>query len=482
MATQFKLPEISEGVESADVAEITVSVGDVIEADAVVLEVETEKAVVEIRCPHAGKITEIHVEQGQTIPIGEPVLTIEPADEPSEKDDKAEKVEEKPKSSPERSEEKSEKKQVEDKPVQKEQAKAEPEKAQPKKKEEPQDEEKQPSASQPATSSSAAARSSTPADTSDENEDNGEKDDDIPIPAGPATRRLARELGVDLHDVEGSGPGGRVTQEDVKFYVKTAMKSGGAAPAATAAPGRQIPALPDFSEFGEIERQKLSRLAQTSANQLSLSWQMIPHVTQHDLADITELETARKKFMDTSGKGGPKVTMTAAAVKAVVTMLKAFPEFNSSLDAQTNELVLKHYYHIGVAVDTEAGLVVPVIRDADHKTILQIAEELATLAQKARDRKLDMKEMQGGSFTITNLGGIGGTYFTPIVNYPEVAILGMSRSRWQMEVINGQPTPRLMLPLSLSYDHRVINGADAARFISRLSVLMSDAFRFLIET
>ncbi|MDA0835435.1 MAG: 2-oxo acid dehydrogenase subunit E2 [Planctomycetota bacterium] len=444
MAIQFKLPEISEGVESADVAEITVAVGDVIEAQHVVLEVETEKAVVEIRCPHAGKITEILVKQGQTIPIGEPLLSIEPAGAPAEK----------PAAPPQPAPAETPK---ESKPA--------PEPAPPK--------------TTAAQTAPQPARTSAPPPAT-KTDDNGEKDQ-LPIPAGPATRRLARVLGVDLHQVTGSGPGGRVTQEDVQKFVKVVMTSGGGNAAAPAA-GRSVPPLPDFSQFGAVERQKFSRLATTSANQLSLSWQMIPHVTQHDLADITELETARKKFMEASGKGGTKVTMTAAAVKAVVTMLKAFPQFNASYDSQSNELVLKHYYNIGVAVDTDAGLVVPVIRDADHKTILQIAEELASLAQKARDRKLDMKEMQGGSFTITNLGGIGGTYFTPIVNYPEVAILGMSRSRWQMEVINGQPTPRLMLPLSLSYDHRVINGADAARFISRLSVLMSDAFRFLIET
>ncbi|MEX1231532.1 MAG: 2-oxo acid dehydrogenase subunit E2 [Planctomycetaceae bacterium] len=476
MAIQFKLPEISEGVTSADVAEITVAVGDVIEADHVVLEVETEKAVVEIRCPHAGKITEILVEQGQSIPIGQPVLNIEPAGDEAESADKSDDSPPDSKEKGEKKEEKPSKTSGSEKPgEEKKDAASKPAETSTESSSDSPHPEAQKS---PAPSQPSAARSDEAVASDDK-----EGQDDLPIPAGPATRRLARELGVDLHLVRASGPGGRVTQEDVQNFVKAHMKSiGGDASVPSAPAGRTAPPLPDFSPFGEVERKKLSRLAQAAANNLSLAWQMIPHVTQHDLADITELETARKKFMDASGKGGPKVTMTAAAVKAIVTMLKVFPQFNASFDPQANELVLKHYYHIGVAVDTEAGLVVPVIRDADHKTILQIAEELATLAQKARDRKLDLKEMQGGSFTITNLGGIGGTYFTPIVNYPEVAILGMSRSRWQMEVINGQPTPRLLLPLSLSYDHRVINGADAARFVSRLSVLMSDAFRFLIET
>ena len=454
MATQFKLPEISEGVTSADVAEITVAVGDVIEAGHVVLEVETEKAVVEIRCPHAGKITEILVKPGDSIPIGAPLLNIEAgatAAAPSA-----------PTAAPPAQAAA---------PAPKPTAPSTPAPAAPPK-----------SAPTPVQPAPAATVATTPAPAPEPKTGGNGEGDGYPVPAGPATRRLARELGVDLHRVPATGPGGRVTQEDVQNFVKAQMAQV-AGNGASAAPSRgAAPPLPDFTVFGPVERQRLSRLAQTSATNLSLAWQLIPHVTQHDLADITELETARKRFMDFSGKGGPKVTMTAAAVKAIVTLLKAFPQFNASLDTQSNELVLKHYYHIGVAVDTESGLVVPVIRDCDHKTILQIAEELAVLAQKARDRKLDIKEMQGGTFTITNLGGIGGTAFTPIVNYPEVAILGMSRSRWQMEVIDGQPTPRLMLPLSLSYDHRVINGADAARFVSRLAVLMSDAFRFLIET
>jgi len=218
-----------------------------------------------------------------------------------------------------------------------------------------------------------------------------------------------------------------------------------------------------------------------AAEHLTQSWNVIPHVTQQDLADITDIELARKQFLQGTGKNGPKVTMTAIAVKAAVTALKAFPKFNSSLDPETMEIVYKDYFHIGIAVDTPNGLVVPVVRDADQKSLLEIASEVVELAVAARDRKLSMENMKGGTFTITNLGGIGGTGFTPIVSYPEVAILGMSRGQKELKLIDGELEERLMLPLSLSYDHRVVNGADAARFIVKLSALLSDPFTLLSE-
>ena len=227
----------------------------------------------------------------------------------------------------------------------------------------------------------------------------------------------------------------------------------------------------------------MNKLTRTAAANLSLSWSVVPHVTQHELADVTELEAARQRYSQSSAskEGGPRITMTVLAMKAVVTALKAFPKFNSSYDAATGEIVLKKYYNLGIAVDTEQGLMVPVVRSVDTKSVLQLAGELTELAQKARDRKLTLPEMQGGTFTITNLGGIGGTYFTPIVNYPDVAILGMSRTSHQQIVVDGKPQIRLMLPLSLSYDHRVINGADAARFIVKLSRLLSDPFQLMSE-
>lgn len=226
--------------------------------------------------------------------------------------------------------------------------------------------------------------------------------------------------------------------------------------------------MPDFSKFGPIEKQPMNKIFRTAASNLHAAWVTIPHVTQHDLADITELEAARKRYVK-ANPNAPKITMTAIIIKAVVGALKAYPAFNSSVDMQSGELIIKQYYHIGVAVDTPNGLVVPVIRNCDQKNILQVAAELGEIAGRARDRKLKTEDMQGGTFTITNLGGIGGTGFTPIVNYPEVAILGMSRTINQLVLENGQVSERMMLPLSMSYDHRAINGADAARFIVKLS-------------
>jgi pyruvate dehydrogenase E2 component (dihydrolipoamide acetyltransferase) len=239
------------------------------------------------------------------------------------------------------------------------------------------------------------------------------------------------------------------------------------------------PPLPDFSRFGPIERQALSKIGRVAAENLTVSWNVIPHVTQHDLADITDLEAARKRFGAGLGKNGPKVTMTAIVMKALSTCLQAFPKFNSSLDPITTEIVYKKYYNIGCAVDTEHGLVVPVIKDCDTKSIMQIAADLNSLAEKARDRKLPIDAMQGATCTVTNLGGIGGIGFTPIVNYPEVCILGMSRSQMQLKLSDGKVEERMMMPLSLSYDHRVINGADAARFLVALCNMLSDPFSLL---
>lgn len=308
------------------------------------------------------------------------------------------------------------------------------------------------------------------------------------VPAGPATRRLARELGVGLVEVKATGRGGRVTLDDVKGFVKaerTAIKTGGGS---TAARGGSIvnaftlPPLPDFAKFGEIEKKPVAKIRETIAKNLTVAWRTMPMVTQQDLADITDLEAGRKRIVESLPKGAPKITWTVLAVKAVVAALKEFPQFNSSYDMNAGEVILKKYYHIGIAVDTERGLVVPVIKDADKKSIRDIASEVVSLAEKARTGKLGLDEMRGGTFTITNLGGIGGTAFTPIVNYPEVAILGMSRSSMQAVVREGKIEARLMLPLSLTYDHRVVDGADGARFAGRLCQLFSDPMRLLMES
>ena len=420
MAIEFKADNLGDGVKSGDVAAIMVAVGDTIDADQIVMEIETDKAVLPLGCPHAGTVSQILVKKGQTIKPGQPVLMIEPSGAAAAalknggtKAGAAAAV-------------------------------AAPKPAAP-----------------AVTTAPVVPKSPLPA--------SGGRD--LPLPAGPATRRLARELGLNLANIPGTGTGGRITLEDV---ARAAAGSGGG--------GRVVePPLPDFSQYGPVDRQAFSKLQKVSATNLSLAWQIIPHVTQHDLSDITETEAARKRFVETAPKGSPKVTMTALAMKAAVACLKEFPHFNASYDTSRSEVVLKRYYNIGVAVDTPNGLVVPVIRNVDQKSVMQLAAELTELAGKARDRKLQVSEMQGGTFTITNLGGVGGTAFTPIVNYPEVAILGMSRSQKQLQLIDGEISERLMLPLSLSYDHRVINGADAARFTVKLAAMLSDAFRLLIE-
>lgn len=423
------MPEVDEGVTSVDLASLSVSEGDVIEAGATVAEVETEKAAADIDCPIGGKIVKIHANPGDAISVGAKFITIEESAPAAAK------------AAPDPT------------PAPAAQTAPTPAPATP--------------AAAPASAAVqvAAKPVAAVATTNDER---------IPAPAGPATRRLARQLGVDLHRISGSSSGGRITQEDVKAFVKSVMDGGASSGGGG---GYAPPPLPDFSKFGPTERQPMNKIARSAAANLSMCWNVIPHVTQQDLVDITELEAARKRHADIAKKlGTPKVTMTAIAMKVAAICLKEFPKFNSSLDPQTNELVLKQYFHIGCAVDTPNGLLVPVIKDVDQKSITEVAEALTDVAVRARDGGVKLSEMQGSCFTITNLGGIGGTSFSPIVNYPEVAILGMSRGRKELTLRDGQVEERLMLPLSLSYDHRVVNGADAARFTVRFGQLLSDHF------
>ncbi|MGE3176806.1 MAG: 2-oxo acid dehydrogenase subunit E2, partial [Vicinamibacterales bacterium] len=300
-------------------------------------------------------------------------------------------------------------------------------------------------------------------------------------PAAPSVRRLARELGVDINAVPGSGPEGRISIDDVKAHAKRLLtEPSRSGPPAAAAPAGEP--LPDFSRWGEVERQPLSGIRRKTAVHLSAAWQA-PHVTQHDSADITMLEETRKRYAKAAEGAGAPLTVTAIAVKVVAAALKRFPQFNASIDLANDALVLKKYVHVGVAVDTERGLLVPVLRDADRKNIQEIAQDLVQLSEKARSRKLTLEEMQGGSMTISNLGGIGGTAFTPIVNVPEVAILGMSRARYEpvYDKTSGQFAPRLMLPLSLSYDHRVIDGADGIRFLRWVVEAFEQPFTLLLQ-
>ncbi|MEZ6097726.1 MAG: 2-oxo acid dehydrogenase subunit E2 [Pirellulaceae bacterium] len=483
MATEFKLPELGEGVGSADVSRIYVSEGDAIEAEQNVMELETEKAVADLPCPHAGKVTNVQVSEGDTIKVGQTLLTIEENTAESEEESDGDQPQQEDVDAKDREE--SDKDEAEQRSAEEDDEKpAKPD-------EESEIEEQSDQQLKEKVGTEAAAETERQRDdtaTEDKAHEESEKEDERaegesaaavnrgagdgmrrPPPAGPATRRLARKLDVDLDDFQ-PPDGDRIRTEDV---VRAYVESGKAA-ALTTEP------LPDFTRFGPVEREPLNKIAKTAARRLSASWRTIPHVTQHGLADITQLESARRQHLEQAGDAAPKITLTSIAVKSSAGLLKEFPKFNASLDAESDELVLKKHYHIGVAVDTDHGLLVPVIRDADRKSIEQIAFELRAVADKARRRQLGKEDFEGGTFTISNQGGIGGGEFTPIVNYPEVAILGMGRARAELRMIEGQPAERLMLPLSVSYDHRVINGADAARFMDRLSRILADEFTLLI--
>jgi pyruvate dehydrogenase E2 component (dihydrolipoamide acetyltransferase) len=457
MSIEFKLPDLGENVEAGDVVNVLVAEGDEIRSEQNVLELETDKAVVELPCPHAGKVSKVHVKPGDKLKVGDRILTIEETAKPA-----------------------AEAKEAKAPPAAKAKKPAEKPAEKPAAKERPKREEAKP-----------AAEEIVKAET-EEREPSGEVEEELerpsrvrarapeganggapqPAPAGPATRRLARELGVDLHQVRGTGPSGRITQDDVKGFVRQVVAGGAVEIGA--------PPLPDFAQWGEVERQPLSGIRRKTAEAMSLAWRLVPHVTQFDTADITELEAARRRRLERR-KEEPKVTITVLAMKACAALLESYPRFNSSLDLEAGELVMKSYCHIGVAVDTPHGLLVPVVRDADRKGVLELAAEVADLASRARERKLELSEMRGASFTITNLGGIGGTAFTPIVNYPEVAILGLSRAREELVPRQGRTEVRLILPLSLSYDHRVIDGADGARFLRTLADMLSDPYSLLIE-
>nr|NIV38678.1 hypothetical protein [Anaerolineae bacterium] len=299
------------------------------------------------------------------------------------------------------------------------------------------------------------------------------------VHAGPAVRRIAREFGADLQQIQGSGPKGRILKEDVQAWVRKQLQSGASAPAGGGAGIPEVP-LPDFSQFGEVERQSMTKIQRLTAQGMHRSWLNVPHVTQFDEADITDLEAFRKDHKAEGEKRGVKMTLLPFLMKACAHALTTYPQFNVSLDMTNQQIIQKHYCHIGIAVDTPNGLVVPVIRDVDRKSIWQLAEEAQELAGKARDRKLTNNDMSGACFTITSLGGIGGTAFTPIVNSPEVAILGASKADMEPVWDGEQFQPRLMLPLSLSYDHRAINGADAARFTALLSKTLGDLRELLL--
>ena len=307
------------------------------------------------------------------------------------------------------------------------------------------------------------------------------RESEKPVPAAPSVRRLAREIGIDIAQVQGSGPGGRISGDDVKAFSRQLHTESEAPAAPAGSPPVPSPSLPDFSQWGETERQPMSKVRRITAERLSYSWSTIPHVTQFDRADITDLEGWRKQYGKKAEAAGGKLTPTAIILKVAAAALKIFPQFNASVDMAAGEVIYKKYCHIGVAVDTDRGLLVPVVRDVDQKNIIELAVELTQIAQRARERKLAPEDMQGGCFTISNLGGIGGTGFAPIINPPEVAILGVARGAHEPVFADGEFTPRMMLPLSLSYDHRLIDGADGARFLRWLAQALENPFLIALE-
>ncbi|MFP4705104.1 MAG: 2-oxo acid dehydrogenase subunit E2 [Spirochaetaceae bacterium] len=452
MLTEIKVPEISETVESGSVMSLLVKVGDVIEEGDSVLELETDKAAVEVPSPSGGKIAEILVSEGDEVAVGQAVMKLE-----TEAGTEEVPAEEAPAAAAP----------TEEAPAAERSADEE---------EEPPKEEQPPAAETTApqppagkTQQTPAAAAAAPVGKPAGEAAAAERPAGVPVPAAPSTRRLAREIGVNIEAVAGSGPGGRITVEDVKAHAKQMLAGGTAAGAAGAPAGAgaapQPAPLPDFSRFGETHREPMSNVRMITAENTTRSWQTIPHVTQFDSADVTGLEEFRQKFAKRVEKAGGKLTVTAMLLKIAARALETFPRFNASLDSRTNEIVYKHYVHIGVAVDTDRGLLVPVVRDVDKKSITDLALELADVAGRARSKKVKPEEMEGGNFTISNLGGIGGTAFTPVVLPPQAAILGVARSSWEPVYMDGQFQPRLTLPLSLSYDHRLIDGADGARFL-----------------
>ncbi len=424
MARAFVLPDLGEGLVEAEIVKVLVREGDVIAEDAPLLLVETDKATVEIPSPFSGRVERIHVHPNQTVHVGDVLVTFADGDGAAAQSSPAKEARGLG-SSP---------------------------------------------ASPPAPTTVAAT---------------------TPVPATPATRRLARELAVDLHAIRGSGSGGRVTDDDVRAAaagpgvassVQPAALPAERGPAKPLAPvGLEPPALPRFEQWGLVERQPLSHLRRTIAERMALSAALIPHVSHFDRADVTDLDALIKRSLDEGRERGVTLTLTAFLLKAVALALGEHPVFNASLDPAAGELILKRYCHVGVAVATERGLIVPVIRDVDTKPLLQVQRELAALAQRTREGKVALDDLRGGTFTVTNIGALGGTGALPIINYPEVAILGVARANPEPVVRNGQIVPRVMLPLTLTFDHRVADGADGARFARAIVGRLEAPERLLLE-
>ena len=462
MATDVTLPELGENIEAGDVAAVLVNPGDRVEKDAPLLELETDKAVVEVPSPDAGVVTAILVKAGDTISVGDPIASLEPDGAPAAGGllAAASGVTASPSAGAES---------------------AAPEPAAPAEPA-PAAAPSPPDAAPPASTAAPALEAVQPTPAPPVGAPAGAgmpaPEAVAAIPATPAVRRLAREIGVDITAVTGTGDGGRILLDDVKSTAKRLLQA--PAPAAAAAQSAAAP-LPDFSQWGPVEEEAMNAVRRVTASHLTAAWQIIPAVTQLDKADITDLEQLRKRYAPRAEAAGGKLTVTAILVKVVATALKVFPQFSASIDMARSTVVYKRYCHVGIAVDTDRGLLVPVIRDADRKNIVEIAAALGEISQRARARKLSPAEMAGGSFTISNLGGIGGSHFSPIINSPEVAILGVSRAETEPVWRDGAFVPRLRLPLSLTYDHRLIDGADGIRFLRWIIEALEQPLLLVLE-
>lgn len=480
MAKEIKLPQISEGVASAQVAEVLVSEGDIIEKEQSIIAVETDKASVEVPATESGKVKEIKVKAGDEIKAGDVILILEEEESEADKEDQGagEEAKEEKKDEVKTEKQAKEPSEKEEQQAEKpEQRAEEPTKAAAKPEQKKATEQKEEAKAEKESAKAAAEEEEKKQEKKDEPEKAGakepeEKEEVAQVPASPGVRRLAREMGVDIQAIAGSGEAGRITEEDIKAHAGK--------------PGQQEeklkqPALPDFSQWGEVERKPLSNIRKAIAENTAASWHAIPHVTHFDEADISGIEEYRKENSKKAEVAGGKLTITAILVKIAANALQRFSMVNASIDTEKGEVILKKYVHIGIAVDTEKGLLVPVIRNADKKSLLDIAVEITALSGKARDQKLSPEEMQGGNFVVSNLGGIGGTNFTPIVYHPQVAILGVSKAKWQPVYLEGIFVPRLVLPLSLSYDHRLIDGAEGARFLRWIGQALEDPYKALLE-
>jgi pyruvate dehydrogenase E2 component (dihydrolipoamide acetyltransferase) len=479
MSTQIKLPNLGENIESGDVLTIFVSEGDVVKANQDLLEIETDKATMPVPAPQAGKITKVLVKEGDTIEIGAPIMEIEASG--------AEAKESKPKS-----EEPKEAKPKASKPKQ-----PEPEEVDQRAKEidvvagDEEDEEppprkpvaKKPRVRQPEPDEEDEERSPQPSKTRTKKAArSAETTEDVPgdghasAAAGPAVRRLARQLGVDLRRVRPTGAAGRVTVEDVRAHIRETNEQ-----VAAASPrGITPPGSPDTDDFGGVRIEKMSRMRQTIASNMLESYTTIPQLTNFDDADVTELEDMREQSKGDYADRGIKLTAMSFVIKAIASSLKRHPMLNASVDMESNTIIYKEYVNIGIAVDTERGLIVPVLRDADRKSISQIASELEELAGAVRDGKFDLDLLKGGTFTVSNLGSVGGTYSTPIINPPQVAILLVGRNRTVPHMHDDKLVARLMMPLSISYDHRLVDGAAAARFTNEVKSYLAAPGRLLL--